>query len=90
MFGSAQTRCGKCEGTVFATQEMEPQGAAHKFIAVQCQQCGTAIGVLDYYNLGTLLKTQAEQIAQLRTDLHEMSGRLGMLAHYVQRTKPTE
>ena len=90
MVGSGPPKCGKCEGTEFRTQEIEPQGAAYKLIAVQCQRCDTPIGVLDYFNLGTLIKAQEQQIAELRTDLQQVHGQLGMIAHYIQQAASRE
>ena len=79
MFGS--TKCGKCEGASFKIQELTAQGAAYKFYSVQCASCQTPIGITDYYNLGSLLKGQEKQIAELQAKVDAMGHTINQIAH---------
>jgi predicted nucleic-acid-binding Zn-ribbon protein len=76
MFGS--TRCGKCENSSFKVQEISPAGARYKMFTVQCSSCQTAIGVTDFFNLGSLLQDQEKK-------LKEMDGRLAGIEHSVHQ-----
>ena len=83
MFGS--TKCGKCEGTLFKVETIEPMGSASKLIAVQCQKCGTPIGITTYYNPGTMLKNQKEEIEALGNRLSSIESTLRQIAAALQR-----
>lgn len=52
----AQSRCPKCNNSTFEIVEQEPKNSSYKLMFVQCSSCGSVIGVLDYFNIGTLLK----------------------------------
>lgn len=43
----AQSKCPKCENTVFEMRTMSPLGATFKVCFVQCSKCGTVVGVVD-------------------------------------------
>jgi len=65
----ALSTCPKCNNRIFATQEYSPIGSAYKLIFIQCASCGTVVGVLDYYNIGTLIQKQNEAIRQIASHL---------------------
>lgn len=44
-----------CNSHLFSTQILEPSGSAFKLFAVCCSRCGAVVGVMDYYNLGSML-----------------------------------
>ena len=52
----AQSTCSKCGHHVFELRETEPMGSKYKFYFVQCALCGTVVGVVEYYHVGTRLK----------------------------------
>ncbi len=59
----ARSTCIKCEGHLFELAEHDPGGfAQHKYNLVQCSGCGTVVGAVDYYNLGTLIHQLAEKL----------------------------
>ncbi len=51
-------RCPKpnCDGANFSMSELTPSGSEYKYSAVCCSRCGAVVGVLDFFNLGSLLK----------------------------------
>jgi hypothetical protein len=48
--------CPKCPSHIFAVTEFEPIGANFKHMAIHCSSCGAVVGVMDYYNIGNMLK----------------------------------
>lgn len=68
--------CGKCGHTEFELAEHVLSGSQFKFNFVQCAHCGTPVGVLDYYNLGTLLKKQEQAMADMARRLETMERRM--------------
>jgi predicted nucleic-acid-binding Zn-ribbon protein len=82
MFGS--TNCPKCENSAFKLQEMNVQGANYKLFAVQCVSCMTPVGIMEYYDTGSLLKGQEKQIASLHQKIDQMNYNLSSLANAVQ------
>jgi len=52
----AYSKCIKCDGTYFEMVEKEPQKSAYKVMFIQCSSCGGVVGVMDYFNIGTLLQ----------------------------------
>jgi len=55
-------RCPKCDHTSFQMTEISPERSAFKLMAVHCSGCGTIVGTMDYYNIGTLLHKIAKKI----------------------------
>jgi hypothetical protein len=58
----AFSSCIKCGSTSFETAEASPNGSKFKLTFVQCSLCGGVVGVLDYYNIGSLLQTLARKL----------------------------
>lgn len=56
------TKCSSCQKSGFEVIVEEPKGSNFKLILVRCQSCKTAIGVLDYYNIGTLVHKLAKKL----------------------------
>lgn len=54
--------CPKCGGDSFEVVENQPSNSLYKYLFVQCKSCGCVIGVLDYYNIGTLFFKLAEKL----------------------------
>jgi hypothetical protein len=63
------TKCGHCNATVWEIKTIDPAGANFKQSVLQCASCGVPVGVLDYYNLGSMLKKQEKEIADLKKQL---------------------
>ena len=73
--------CAKCGGGTFKVVEKEPNGSNYKVNFVQCSSCNTPIGVLDYYNLGTLMKTQEKTINGINSNTSNLDHRLSNIEH---------
>jgi len=58
----AISKCSNCDNTVFEMVEKEPIGSNFKIMFIQCNRCGTVVGVQDYYNLGTILNAIKEHL----------------------------
>jgi hypothetical protein len=49
------SKCPQCKATSFEIAEETPTHSAWKLYFVRCSFCKTAIGVIEYYNSGSLL-----------------------------------
>jgi hypothetical protein len=76
---SFTTNCPKCNGTVWEIKTVDPMGGNYKQSVLQCVSCGVPVGVLDYYNLGSLLKTQEKEIAELKQIAQHQSSTLSWI-----------
>lgn len=56
------SRCPKCETTEFEVVNETPVNSNYELIFVRCTQCQTVVGVIDYYNVGTLIKKLAQKL----------------------------
>jgi hypothetical protein len=56
------TKCPKCESTEFEVVNETPVNSNFELIFIRCAKCKTAIGVLDYYNVGALVKKLAKKL----------------------------
>ncbi len=70
----AFTKCIKCGGQYFEVAEHEPRGSNFKNIFVQCSSCGTPVGVMDYYNIGNLIKEQEGKLDELASKVEHLEG----------------
>lgn len=61
----ALSRCPResCNGRTFEAKKLDHiQGSNYKHIAIQCSTCGAVVGVMDYWNIGSLLHSLAEKL----------------------------
>lgn len=58
----ALSTCIKCGNHFFETVEQEPNGSNFKYNFIQCAKCGGVVGVVDYWNVGSLLHTPAKKM----------------------------
>lgn len=58
----AKSTCVKCGGTEFELVETTPKKSHFVFSFVQCAQCGGVVGVMDFYNIGNVLKQIGEKL----------------------------
>ena len=61
----AISTCIKCGGHTFEVEVVEPLHSAFKLLFIQCSNCGSVIGVMDYQNIGAALE-------QIRAKLNEI------------------
>jgi hypothetical protein len=65
----ALSKCPKCNNGFFELKSFEPRGARYKQNFIQCSMCGTPVGVVGFYDAGSLIKEQEEEIAELQKRL---------------------
>ncbi len=77
----ALSKCPHCNNTSFETKEVSPSGSPFSAIFIQCAGCGAPAGVMDFYNIGTLLNIQGakieellQKIDKLQHSINEISG----------------
>ncbi|MGN6196936.1 MAG: hypothetical protein ACTHOB_18490 [Ginsengibacter sp.] len=58
----AYSKCPKCENGFFEVSENSPSKSNFKLMFVQCSKCGTVVGTMDYWNIGTLLKDLEKKV----------------------------
>lgn len=57
----ASSTCIKCGNNSFEVVKKTASGSKFEYNFVQCNQCGGVVGVLDCYNIGTLILELAEK-----------------------------
>jgi predicted nucleic-acid-binding Zn-ribbon protein len=62
------SKCPKCEQTEFEVVNEIPVNSNYELIFVRCKHCLTVVGVLDYYNVGSLINKLANK---LKIDLNK-------------------
>ncbi len=83
MFGVST--CAKCNGNLFQVVEQEPAGSNFKLMFVQCSACGTPVGVLDYFNIGSLLDDQKKQLKALDSRVSNIEYTLDQIVRLLKR-----
>ena len=58
----ATSTCTKCGGTTFENVDASPRKAIFKLSFVQCASCGGVVGVMDFHNIGEMLKDFAKAL----------------------------
>jgi len=56
------SKCPKCENNEFEVVNETPVNSNYDLIFVRCSNCHTVVGVIDYYNVGTLIKKLANKL----------------------------
>ena len=56
------SKCPKCENNEFEVVNETPLNSNYDLIFVRCLNCHTVVGVIDYYNVGTLIKKLANKL----------------------------
>lgn len=57
-----KSKCPSCSNTDFEAVNETPLNSEFELIFVRCTVCRSVVGVLDYYNMGTLLKKLARKL----------------------------
>jgi hypothetical protein len=65
----AVSTCGNCNSTRFELREHSPSGSEFKLSFVQCASCGTVVGVMDYFNIGSMLEKHEKAIKAIAEKL---------------------
>ena len=77
--------CVKCGNGMFKVVEKELTGANFKLNFVQCSSCNTPVGVLDYYNIGSLLKTQEKALKDLDSRISTIEHNLNQIINFLNQ-----
>jgi hypothetical protein len=56
------SKCPKCESSEFEAVNEVPEKSNFELIFIRCTNCYSVIGVIDYYNVGALVKKLAEKL----------------------------
>lgn len=56
------SKCPNCSSTSFETAIEEPSGSNFKLIFIRCSSCGTVVGTMDYYNIGSMLEKIGDKL----------------------------
>lgn len=72
-------KCPKCENQNFEMAAVEPGNWRFKVMFVQCTNCKTVVGTMDYFNLSTLIHELNEKISNIETSLQEIEYEIGRL-----------
>ena len=56
------TKCPKCQNTTFEMAEEPVYNASYRYNFIRCSNCGCAIGVQEYHNLGALIYKLAKKL----------------------------
>ncbi len=77
------SRCPHCDNTTFEFELHEPVNANYKTNVFQCVACKAAIGAMEYYDAGTLIKEQEVRFDQLDQSLSQLEYRVSVLTNAV-------
>lgn len=72
----ADSKCSHCGKTSFELKTVEAQDSRYKHHFIQCGDCGTPFGVLEYHNIGVLFEQQKTILKQLQAFLKNLDDRL--------------
>ena len=61
-----KSKCPSCSNTEFEVVNETPVNSNYDLIFARCTSCMAVVGVIDYYNVGALIKKLA---AKLKVDL---------------------
>lgn len=58
----SSSKCPHCQNNSFELSTEAPYGSKYKLTFIRCKSCKTVVGVMDYYNIGTLIYKLAEKL----------------------------
>ena len=58
----ALSTCIKCGHSLFEVREVTPISSNFRLNFIQCASCGGVVGVIDFYNIGSLFHKLAENM----------------------------
>lgn len=61
----AYSTCPKCDNQSFEMVELNPTDSNYTVMAVQCDDCGAVVGVMNYLNNNAMIEMIAEMIEEL-------------------------
>lgn len=64
-----------------------PRGSKFKIMFIQCSSCGTTVGVMDYFNIPTLIEEVKKTLQDIESENKSINNKIGMLHNLVQSKK---
>jgi uncharacterized Zn finger protein len=59
---NSPSKCPKCGNTEFEAVNEKPVNSNYEVIFLRCNMCQTVVGVIDFYNVGALIKKLAQKL----------------------------
>ncbi len=56
------SKCPQCSNDKFEAVNETPANSIYELIFIRCTSCKIVVGVLDYYNIGTLINKLATKL----------------------------
>lgn len=78
-------KCGHCGNSGTKITSIEPNQSAYKLSAICCAHCNAILGVMDYYNTGTLLKGAEKEIGVMNAKIDRLQYQVDQLLRAVSR-----
>lgn len=79
------SKCPKCNNTFFELEENSPSGSNYKLLFVQCSSCGSVLGVMDFFNIGTKISIVEEMIEKLDKKINNIDNNIVTVANLIKR-----
>jgi hypothetical protein len=81
----ASTKCSSCNGHRFEIKEVSPIGSKFKYLALQCSSCGSVMGIVDYWNIGVVLKDGIEpKLNELESQINNVNNNLNIINYNIK------
>lgn len=80
----ALSRCMKCGNGFFEVVEKEPSGSNFIVMFVQCSSCGNPIGVMDYFNIGSIVNKLEQRLEILETQCANIDHNIRIIAQMLR------
>ena len=57
-----KSKCPRCSNDEFEAVNETPNNSEYELIFIRCTSCKIVVGVIDYYNVGALVKKLASKL----------------------------
>lgn len=72
----ARSKCPACDSNRFELSTESPAKSRVKINLVQCVSCGTVVGTMDYYPVGTDVQKMAGEVDELKSEIASVQSAL--------------
>jgi hypothetical protein len=77
--------CGRCENKTFELVTKEPKGSAIKINFIQCAACGSVLGMVDFFNVGTEVMRISKVVGDLDRRTQNMEAQIHQIGRALAR-----
>lgn len=81
----AQSKCGKCDNSLFEIKENSPNGARFKYYFIQCVKCGNVVSSTDYSHVPGEIKSLKQDIDNINRNVKSLENKLNFLIDGMER-----